>query len=412
MHTRTSRRLAATPAAVAVLSGAAGLASAGPAGAATAAAAPGTRPSLAAPVAFGWGNNESEQVGDGTAAERDAPVTLTLGGTPVQVAGMGLAGAVLLSNGTVQTPGADDAGQLGNGTFNRNASDPVPTVVPGLSGITQIAAGDDFVLALSSAGTVPEQVAGLTGVTQIASGDVASFAVSGTAQLFAGGAGQDGVLGTGDGADKLHPTLVGGLPGVIRQVASSGLTTLAIVGPGRDVYGWGFNSQGQIGDGTTVRRLSPEKTALTGISGVSAGLEVSAAITAGGSLLVWGFNANGSVANGTSRTNQLVPAAVAGITNATSVSVSSDLGLAVGRVPLPPPPTSGPVPNVTGDLRAAAITTIQGAGFSLGTVGSSPDKTCNNIGHVLSQNPPAGTNEPFGTAVSIVIGTRPATPCP
>jgi hypothetical protein len=54
MHTRTSRHLAAAAAAVAVLSGAAGVAAAGPAGAATAAAAPGGRPSLAAPVAFGW----------------------------------------------------------------------------------------------------------------------------------------------------------------------------------------------------------------------------------------------------------------------------------------------------------------------------------------------------------------------
>jgi beta-lactam-binding protein with PASTA domain len=118
------------------------------------------------------------------------------------------------------------------------------------------------------------------------------------------------------------------------------------------------------------------------------------------------------MANGTSRTSQLSPAVVAGITNVTSVSADVGLGLAVGRVPLPPPPTSGPVPDVTGDLRAAAVTVIEDAGFDLATVASSPDKTCDNIGHVLSQTPAAGTTEPFGTTVSIVIGTRPATSCP
>jgi alpha-tubulin suppressor-like RCC1 family protein len=484
MHTRTSRVLAAAAAAVAILSGAARLAAAAPASAAAAAAAPGARPALAAPVAFGWGNNDLGQIGDGTTKEKDTAEQIPLSGTPVQVtSAFGVTGAALLSNGTVETWGNDFQGQLGTGPGSGAASVPVPAVVPGLGGITQLVGGDDFFLALTSSGTVwswgndgsgalgygtpgsivdvPHQVPGLTGITQVAAGDFDGVAlgsdgtvwtwggnlagelgngtttaetapqqvagVAGITQVAAGGetvfalsqdgmllgwgSGSDGVLGIGDGADRRHPAVVPGISDV-QQVSTSGLTTLAIAGLDRNVYGWGFNTQGQVGDGSTTARLVPAFTDLIGINEVSAGQEVSAAVRHDGTLLVWGANDNGSVANGTSRTNQLAPAAVAGITDVTSVSVNSGLGLAVGRVPLPPAPTSGAVPRVTGDLQAAATTAIQDAGFTLGTATSSPDRTCNSIGRVLSQNPPAGTTEPFGTAVSIVVGTRPATPCP
>jgi alpha-tubulin suppressor-like RCC1 family protein len=480
-HYRWRPRAVMAAAATATLLGAAaGLAAAGPAGAAAAApAAPRAAPS--GPAAFGWGSNEFGQIGDGTTTEHDLPDRVLLSGTPTQVVSeFGTTGVALLSNGTVETWGWNPFGQLGNGTLNSSST---PSVVAGVSGIVQIAGGNSDTLALTSSGTVwswgndyngglgygtpgsvveaphqvpgltgvtqiaagyntgfalrpdgtvwawgdnsagqlgdgttvpetaPQQVPGLTGVTKIAAGGDSVFAINTGGTLLGWGGGSDGALGLGDGADRRHPTPVPGIDDV-QQVATSGVTTLAIAFPGSSLWGWGFNSQGQIGDGSTIPKLVPELTSLTGITQVSEGYEVSAAVRSDGTLLAWGANANGSVANGTSRTDQLTPAPVAGISNVTSVSVFDSLGLAVGRVPVPPPPTSGPVPRVTGDLRAAAITAIQDAGFSLGAVTSSPDRTCNNIGHVLSQNPPAGTTEPFGTAVSIVIGTRPTTPCP
>ena len=70
------------------------------------------------------------------------------------------------------------------------------------------------------------------------------------------------------------------------------------------------------------------------------------------------------------------------------------------------------VPDVRGETTGTARTALQNAGLVLGTVGSAVDPTCENIGLVLRQSPAANSVVTEGTAVNIVIGTRPRTPCP
>ena len=53
--------------------------------------------------------------------------------------------AVLLPDGTVLTFGANDRGQLGDGTGSPALT---PGQVPGLAGVVAVASGDDHVLAL------------------------------------------------------------------------------------------------------------------------------------------------------------------------------------------------------------------------------------------------------------------------
>ena len=48
--------------------------------------------------------------------------------------------------------------------------------------------------------------------------------------------------------------------------------------------------------------------------------------------------------------------------------------------------------------------TCRPAGLALGTVGSAIDRTCDNIGTVMSQRPAAGSYVLRGTQVSITIG--------
>jgi beta-lactam-binding protein with PASTA domain len=70
------------------------------------------------------------------------------------------------------------------------------------------------------------------------------------------------------------------------------------------------------------------------------------------------------------------------------------------------------VPDLSDDTTTLASQELQAAGLALGTVTKVIDNTCNHIGTVMSQNPPAGTAVSPGSAVSITIGQSPAKPCP
>jgi alpha-tubulin suppressor-like RCC1 family protein len=148
---------------------------------------------------WAWGGNKEGQLGDGTTTGHSIPVRVTQIGT-VHIAGV-TAGfqfaAILGTDGSVWAWGADTAGQLGNVPASSPATRPVNTIGAG-SGIAQISAGADHMVALKSGGTVlawgdntngelgtgtttsvagPVQVTGLTGATQVAAGGRASFAV-------------------------------------------------------------------------------------------------------------------------------------------------------------------------------------------------------------------------------------------
>jgi alpha-tubulin suppressor-like RCC1 family protein len=136
-----------------------------------------------------WGFNHLGQLGDGTTADSDVPVKVSLPAPAVQIFAGGDDFAngsmiVLLSNGQVWAWGDDAQGQLGNET--EEAYSDVPVQVIGLSGVTITAVTTAGIasFALDSAGDVwgwggaigatPEVVA--TGFTQI----------SGVAGLFVG----------------------------------------------------------------------------------------------------------------------------------------------------------------------------------------------------------------------------------
>lgn len=198
---------------------------------------------------------------------------MTLPADAVRIAMGGFNGAAVLANGTVATWGANFRGQIGDG--RTPAERDTPFVVPGLTGVTQIAAGVRYSLALRSDGTV---------------------------------------------------------------------------------WAWGWNNDGQLGDGTTVDRSRPERLAgLTGVTRLIAGDHTSYALKAGGTLL------------------------------------------SIGR----PAPR---VPSVIGQTQAEAAQTLQGAGYTLGRVAFIVDLTCEYIGEVKTQSPAAGSIAAPGTSVSVGIG--------
>jgi alpha-tubulin suppressor-like RCC1 family protein len=273
-----------------------------------------------------WGSAFYGTLGDGTIAN-------TARFTPLPVPG--LSGITQISvgafdvlavgpGGSVWAWGLNNGGQLGDGTTTTR---PTPFQVPGLSGIVQVAAGVVHSLALRSDGTVlawgsnvfgqlgdgtstsrltPVPVPGLTGVTQIAAGTIYSMAVRSDATLWTWGSNATGELGLGDTAVRRAPVKVPGLTGVSHIAGGNGFS-LAVADPGRAVWAWGFNDNGlhegggQLGDGTSVTRLSPVRSSgLSGITQVAANIDQqgrSAAVGADGSLWVWGSNGSGHLAS-------------------------------------------------------------------------------------------------------------------
>ena len=146
-----------------------------------------------------WGGNASGQLGDGTFTSHLTPERVT-GINTLYIAGISAGhnfAVVLGTDGSAWGWGADESGELDNAPTSNPVSRPVQMTGTG-SGITQLSAGFDHVLALKSNGTVrawggnsegqlgngnttsatgPVQVSGLTGVSQVSAGGLFSLAV-------------------------------------------------------------------------------------------------------------------------------------------------------------------------------------------------------------------------------------------
>ncbi|MFV0484851.1 MAG: RCC1 domain-containing protein [Candidatus Saccharimonadales bacterium] len=128
-----------------------------------------------------------------------------------------------------------------------------------------------------------------------------SLALDSAGNVYAWGYNSGGRLGDGTSTTRLTPvnTDLSIVPSdeQIVAISAGGYYSLALSSSG-DVYGWGYNS-GQIGDGTTTTRLTPTKTDLSivpsseKIVAIAAGYESSLALDSAGNVYGWGGNFSG-----------------------------------------------------------------------------------------------------------------------
>jgi alpha-tubulin suppressor-like RCC1 family protein len=115
--------------------------------------------------------------------------------------------------------------------------------------------------------------------------------------------------------------------GVRPTIVTAGELHSCVLTSSGTVLCWGANASGQLGDGTTVARLTPVAVSglTSGVQGVVAGggtssdatpvtLAHTCAITSGGGLVCWGANANGQLGNN-STTDSPIPVQVSGLTS-------------------------------------------------------------------------------------------------
>ena len=293
---------------------------------------------------WAWGENTFGQLGDGTGTDRYTPVQVhNLDGVTAVSAGTSHSLSVK-SNGTVWAWGSNHYGELGNGSIQLVSA--VPVQVQNLSGVTAVAAGDAYGLALKNDGTVwawglnewgelgdgttdssstPVQVQNLGGVTAIAAGSGYSLAVRNDGAVWAWGANWYGELGDGTTDDRHTPVQVQNLSGVTAVAARFHSLSLK---SDCTVWAWGNNIAGQLGDGTTDERHTPVQVQnLNGIAAVGAGGEYSLALKNDGTVWSWGALVGADA--GQSRT----PVQAQNLGGVTAVAAGSDFNLAVAPVP-------------------------------------------------------------------------------
>ncbi|HEX3231765.1 MAG TPA: chitobiase/beta-hexosaminidase C-terminal domain-containing protein, partial [Pyrinomonadaceae bacterium] len=110
------------------------------------------------------------------------------------------------------------------------------------------------------------------------------------------GSNSEGQLGASGGAT---PHQIAGLSNVTR-VTAGGQHSIALRTDGT-VWAWGLNTSGQVGDGSTVRnRTTPVQVpGLSGVTDVGAGYGHSAAVMGDGSVRTWGWNRSGELGDRT-----------------------------------------------------------------------------------------------------------------
>ncbi|MBO3752375.1 PASTA domain-containing protein [Streptosporangiaceae bacterium NEAU-GS5] len=339
---------------------------------------------------WGWGLNLNGEVGDGTTTNHPTPVRLPISGVTQAAAGLKFS-MVLKSNGEVWAWGLNDTGQLGNGTTTDSLT-PVRVQVP--YGITQIAVGTYHGMALRFDGSV-----------------------------WTWGHNSEGELGDGTTTTRLAGVRVDRRVSGITQIAAGGFHSMALAGD-HTIWAWGFNHEGELGDGTTTDRATPVHLALPGVTQIDGATWGSVAIDANGWLWYWGHNRFGLSATGVSDEPLTHPAVVQGITGVVTVAFAEDYGnmgqfnwpnssvFAVGRGVIATPPPTVQVPDLIGTARTAATADIRAAGLTVGTqTGTPDDNLCEHVGEVVGQNPAAGTRVSPGTSVDFIYLVPPSGGC-
>jgi alpha-tubulin suppressor-like RCC1 family protein len=323
------------------------------------------------------------------------PVSMPSGSPPVtEVAAGGYFSLAVTSAGQLYSFGENELGELGRATNDSTtAPNPTPTLVdlPGASGpVTEVVAGTYFSLAVTSTGqlfafgandrgqlgssvnngvftpnptpTLVDLPSGSGAVTEVAAGGEFALVLTSSGQLFGFGANKYGQLAStiGNGITAANPTpesvILPGADGPVTQIAAGQDHSLVLTSTGQ-LYAFGDNQYGQLGrtanNGSTAANPTPTEVDLPGAIGpvirVAAGADSSFALTSSGQLYSFGENRFGelgtTVNSGVEEAANPTPARVdfpagttiAGVGNGSladhTLAVVSDLAITITSLP-------------------------------------------------------------------------------
>ena len=180
-----------------------------------------------------------------------------------------------------------------------------------------------------NAGPSPEKLA----LPMVAAGFRTSAWLGADRSVLEWGDNASGEVGDGSTTRRMTPTAVRGLgPADKGQDITFGDSHVLLVTTDGRVLAWGHNKSGQLGDGETVDRPRPHEVAgLHNIRAVAAGASFSLALGVDGAVRAWGNNQSGQLGDGNAPIDHASPATVQGLGPGSGV-VRIAAGLSFGLV--------------------------------------------------------------------------------
>ena len=275
-----------------------------------------------------WGNNQAGRVGNGNTVDQLTPVKV-LGKVKKFAMGSDHTAAIT-ENGDLYCWGDNSFGQVGMGTDNVIQKEPVKI----LENIKDISLGYWCSAAISEKGdlycwgcnrngqvgngtytekeTRPIKI--LDNVKNVYTSETACriIAITEKGDLYCWGYNKYGQIGNGDEKTVTEPVKI--LEDV-KLLPNTGMG--AAIRKNNDLYCWGYNGSGQVGNGTVINQLKPVKI-LENINEVVCGNGHNMAVSCNGEVYAWGYNGYGQVGNGTTE-NQLKPVKVLSLADITDI---------------------------------------------------------------------------------------------
>ena len=246
--------------------------------------------------AYCWGSGNSGKLGNGSTASSRVPVAVNTSGvlagkTIKQISAGENHTCAIASDNRAYCWGSNKNGQLGNGS---TADSNVPVAV-NMSGA----------------------LAGKT-IKQMSTGYSSTCAIASDNRAYCWGSGNNGQLGNGSTADSRVPVAVnmsGTLAGkTIKQILAGG-DHGCVVASDDKMYCWGLNNNGELGNNSSVNSSVPVAVNADGVLAgktirqMSAGFSSTCAVDSEYNMYCWGYNDNGQLGNN-STNNSRVPARV------------------------------------------------------------------------------------------------------
>lgn len=297
-----------------------------------------------------WGHNYFSQLGNGTNTNSNVPVSVSSINNAISISAGGGGGSgdgdhtcAVLTDGTIKCWGKNQYGQLGNGT---NADSNVPVSVLGINNAISVSSGGYHTCAVLSDGTIKcwgqnhewfgqlgngtntdssisVSVSGINNAISVSSGGYHTCALLADKTIKCWG--RNGLFHLlGDGIDREYsnvPIAVLNLANVVSISTGDDFTCVLL--NDKTVKCWGDNVDGELGNGTSgAGNYASTPTSvlnLSDVASVSSGENHTCAVLNDKTIKCWGQNTWGNLGDGTNISSN-TPVLVSNITNAVSVS--------------------------------------------------------------------------------------------